>query len=109
MRNPLALNSKTVGRILLVAGIAAIASAPAWASAPTGTDGTALAQGLQKLVDLLTGTVARMLAILAVIGFGIGALTGRVDWIKALLVIMAIGVIFSAEWLVNLFRSGGAT
>lgn len=64
---------------------------------------TQLDVGLSGLISFLNGGVARSLAVLAVIGFGIGALTGRVDWIKALIVVVAIGIIFSASSLVDLF------
>lgn len=65
--------------------------------------GNAIESGLQSLIDLLNGGVARSIAIIAVIGFGIGALTGRIDWTRALQVILAIGIIFGAATLVDMF------
>ena len=65
--------------------------------------GGAIATGLQNLINLLNGGVARSIAVIAVIGFGIGALTGRIDWTRALQVIIAIGIIFGATTLVDMF------
>jgi len=75
------------------------------AFAGVGGAGNAIANGLQALIDFLNGGVARSIAIIAVMGFGIGALTGRIDWTRALQVILSIGIIFSAAILVDMFRS----
>ena len=70
---------------------------------------TSLFKGLALLTSFLNGAIARTLAVLAVMGFGIGALSGRTDWIKALQVILAIGVIFTASTLVDSFIPSGTT
>lgn len=64
-------------------------------------DDSALAKGLSLLVDMLTGKVARMMAVLAIIGMGIMALTGRVEWSRAIVVVLGIGIIFSAATLIE--------
>lgn len=77
------------------------------AVAQTATDALAtssLGTALQNLVATLNGTIARSLAIIAVIGTGIAALTGRMEWSKAVVVVLGVGVIFSASTLIdNLF------
>jgi len=65
--------------------------------------GSGLIKGLNNLIGLLNGGVARLLAVLSVIGFGIGALVGRLDWMKALTLVLAIGITFSAAAIVGLF------
>lgn len=67
--------------------------------------GNAIATGLQSLIDFLNSGIVRSIAIIAVIGFGVGALTGRVDWTRALQVVLAIGIIFGASTLVDMFRT----
>lgn len=58
---------------------------------------------LQKVVDILTGNTARLLAILAVIGFGIGALFGRVSWRRAGEIVLGIAIVFGAASIVEMF------
>ena len=102
-------NSNNQWRQLIIAGILICGISmclPAFAAA--GTDlskpcETQLYKGLALLTTFLNGSIARSLAVLAVMGFGIGALSGRTDWIKALQVILAIGVIFTADALVSSF------
>lgn len=62
--------------------------------------------GLSQVLLFLNGGVARTIAVLAVMAFGIGALTGRVDWIKALQLVLAVGIIFSAATIVKVFAEG---
>ncbi len=69
---------------------------------------SALGTALQNLVFTLNGTVARSLAIVAVIGTGIAALTGRMEWSKSMVVVLGVGLIFSATALINgLFPPAG--
>lgn len=83
-----------VGLLLLTASDMALAQADPFAN-------TMLANGLQSLVQALNGTVARSLAIVAVIGTGIAALTGRMEWSRAVVVVLGVGVIFSAGVMIN--------
>lgn len=63
--------------------------------------GTKISSALKGLVATLNGTVARSLAIIAVIGTGIAALTGRMEWSRAVVVVLGVGVIFSATTLID--------
>ena len=58
---------------------------------------------LQKVIDMLTGNTARLLAILAVIGFGVGALFGRVSWRRAGEIVLGIAIVFGAASVVDMF------
>jgi type IV secretion system protein VirB2 len=87
--------------------LAAAAMTLLMADAQAAGAGTAIQTGLQNLINLLNGGVARSIAVIAVIGFGIGALTGRIDWTRALQVIIAIGIVFGAASLVAMFGGGG--
>ncbi len=96
-----------VATTVLVAAFLATAAMPSMAGGGGGGGGagTAIAAGLQSLIDMLNGGVARAIAIIAVMGFGIGALSGRVDWTRALQVIIAIGILFGAATLVDMFAT----
>ena len=70
--------------------MAAVGSAP-WESA------------LQTVVDYMTGSTARLIAILAVTGVGVGMLAGYMSIRTALGVILGIAVIFGSATIVDLF------
>jgi len=58
---------------------------------------------LQKVVDIFTGNTSRLLAILAVAGFGISALFGRVSWRRAGEIVLGIAIVFGAASIVDMF------
>lgn len=74
--------------------------------------GKAFAQGslqpvqsvLQTLINVLTGPIASMVAILAVIGCGFLAWTGRLTWGIAGSVIFGIVLVFGAPQIVAFFQ-----
>jgi type IV secretion system protein VirB2 len=72
------------------AAMAASGSAP-WESA------------LQTVVDFMTGSTARLIAILAVAGVGVGMLAGYMSIRSALSVIVGIAVVFGSATIVDLF------
>lgn len=55
----------------------------------------------QNVLNLLSNTVLRTVAILALIGAGFGWLTGRVNTGALVTVVIGIAIIFSAEWIVT--------
>ncbi len=63
---------------------------------------------LQNVVDLLTGTTARLLAILAVVIVGILWMFGLFDLRRAAVVVLGIVVVFGAAEIVELITGGGA-
>lgn len=82
--------------LLLMASDGALAQA-----ATDAFVGTKISSALKNLVETLNGTVARSLAIIAVIGTGIAALTGKMEWSRAVVVVLGVGVIFSASSLID--------
>ena len=66
-------------------------TAPAWEGA------------LKTIVDYVTGSTARYIAILAVVGFGFAAFLGHIAWKRALEIVIAIAVVFGAAKIVDMF------
>ena len=58
---------------------------------------------LQTLVDFMTGTTGRLLAILGVAGLGIAAWFGRLSYSRAGEVIVGIAIVFGSAEIVDLF------
>ncbi len=56
---------------------------------------------LQKVVDMLTGEVARLLAIIAVIVVGIAWMFGYLDLRKAAYVVLGVAIVFGASEIVS--------
>lgn len=88
-------NSRALLTALLIPSILLI-SQPAHAA-------SAWEDALQKVVDIFTGNTSRLLAILAVAGFGIGALFGRVSWRRAGEIVLGIAIVFGAVSIVDMF------
>jgi type IV secretion system protein VirB2 len=82
--------------ILILGSLAALAPLePALAQ-------TANIQGvLQNIVDMLTGEVARLLAILAVIIVGIAWMFGYLDLRRAAWVVLGVAIVFGASEIVS--------
>lgn len=55
----------------------------------------------QKVVDIFTGGLARLLAIIAIIACGVMALAGRLSWDWAIKIIIGIVLIFGAATIVD--------
>lgn len=56
---------------------------------------------LQKVVDMLTGEVARLLAIISVIIVGIAWMFGYLDLRKAAYVVLGVAIVFGATEIVS--------
>lgn len=61
---------------------------------------------LQNIVELMTGNVAKLLAIIAVIIVGIAWMFGYLDLRKAAFVVLGMGIIFGASEIVNAISGG---
>ena len=61
---------------------------------------------LQNIVDLLTGNIARLIAIIAVVLLGFSVMFGLLDIRRAGVVILGIVVVFSAAWVVGQITGG---
>ncbi len=55
----------------------------------------------QKVLDIFTGGLARLLAIIAVIACGIAAIAGKLSWDWAIKIIIGIVLIFGAAAIVD--------
>lgn len=56
---------------------------------------------LQNIVDLLTGNIARLIAIIAVVLLGLSVMFGLLDMRRAGSTILGIIIVFSAAWIVG--------
>ncbi len=88
------INAKTlatIGMLLIALFFLApdIAMAEPWDSAA------------QKVLDIFTGGLARILAIIAVIACGIAAIAGKLSWDWAIKIIIGIVLIFGAAAIVD--------
>lgn len=98
--------SARVGRIshchltaLGVGLLVVLATAPAFAQAAGG--GGDLTTFLQNVVNLLTGTAGRLIAVIAICIVGIGALMGALSLRTAGGVLLGVMLIFSSAWIVT--------
>lgn len=70
---------------------------PAFAQATAGIESV-----LQNIVNMLTGNVAKLLAIIAVILVGIAWMFGYLDLRKAAYVVLGVAIIFGASEIVTM-------
>src|SRR5687768_13547667 len=83
------------------------------ASVTLGLTEPALAQAaniqsmLQNIVNALTGEIARLLAIIAVILVGLAWMFGALDIRRAGIVLVGIAIVFGATELVGTITGGG--
>jgi type IV secretory pathway VirB2 component (pilin) len=61
---------------------------------------------LQNIVNIITGTAGKLIAVLAICFVGIGALMGALSLRAAGGVILGVMLIFSASWIVNQITGG---
>lgn len=68
--------------------------------------GTAIEGGLNTIKSWMV-TIASVVGVIAVMAVGYAKLTGRMDWGRAVTVLIGIGIIFSATTIVGWMSSGG--
>ncbi|HKQ30550.1 MAG TPA: TrbC/VirB2 family protein [Burkholderiales bacterium] len=90
----------------LLAGLA-VAWAPEAAAqfGGFGLGGSPFERALQTVVDILTGTPARLTAIIAVAAFGYSMYTGNISLRWGISIILGIAIIFGAAEIVNRFAA----
>ncbi len=76
-------------------------------SAFAAGDVSTLTTALQGLIDILTGTEAKLLATLAIAGVGYFWLSGRLCLKNAAMIGMGIGIIFGAPQIASLLGATG--
>ncbi len=57
---------------------------------------------IESILNVFNGGLARMLAILAIIGLGLSAMVGRLSWGLAVRVVLGIVLVFGAAAIVGL-------
>lgn len=92
---PAAMSDKAAFRLLAVIGAVAVVqmAGPAFAQ-------TAIESGLTTIKTWMT-TIASVVGVIAVMAVGYAKLTGRIDWGKAVAVLIGLGIIFSAATIVG--------
>ncbi|WP_269845232.1 TrbC/VirB2 family protein [Allosphingosinicella deserti] len=85
-----------------MAGMAALSAAPAWAqdslSDPAGSG--VIVSAVQWLQGTLLGTIATVVAVIAVASVGFLMLTGRINWRYGATVIVGCFILFGAASIV---------
>jgi type IV secretion system protein VirB2 len=100
------ISSSAFSRLAIVqATVLTIAVSAPTSSAFAQTSLQPVASVLQTLITILTGPIASMIAILAVISCGFLAWTGRFTWGVAGSVIMGIVLVFGSTQIVAFFQS----
>ena len=97
---------KNLIKFVIASFVASLLMEPSIVSAATGsvTGGvmTSFEGGVQILINWLTGTIAKSVAILSVVLMGFMAMVGKLAWDSAAKVILGIVLIFSAAQIVGL-------
>lgn len=99
-------NSRNMGRMMSdrrarrVAGVAGVIALLAIAQPALAQDGTAIQTGLNTIKQWMV-TIASVVGVIAVMAVGYAKLTGRMDWGRAVTVLIGIGIIFSAATIVG--------
>lgn len=85
--------------MVLVACVAAVSTSPALAAGTINL--SPITNIFTGVATTITGPLGKAIATLAVIGFGISALLGYLDWRTALYLIAGIAVVAGAAAIVN--------
>lgn len=95
------MSDRRARQLVGIAGVLALMSI----AQPAFADGTAIESGLTTIKEWMT-TVASVVGVIAVMAVGYAKLTGRMDWGRAVTVLIGIGIIFSATTIVGWMSSG---
>lgn len=90
----------------LMAGLALVATSPAAAALPADPEGSGvLVSAVTWLQGTLLGTVATVVAVIAVASVGFMMLTGRMNWRHGAVVILGCFIVFGAASIVGGIRA----
>jgi type IV secretory pathway VirB2 component (pilin) len=101
---------KQLGLLLLIAALFtmifpevanAASNPPPAATAGSSVDGGGIGLVLNRVVCMLTGTVGKAIATIAICVVGIGLFMGKLSWTLALATALGIGLIFGAASIVT--------
>jgi type IV secretory pathway VirB2 component (pilin) len=96
INNILKKNTAEIMKNVALAAILAAVVVPMPAFAQTSADGL-----FQKILALLTGTIAKVIAAIAIVLCGFATMAGRLDKGMFMSVLVGVVIIFSASWIVN--------
>ncbi len=94
-------NKKKIVKTVAMVGLTGLMSTPAYAS-----EVGALTTAVQGLVDILTGTTAQLIAVVAIAGIGWSWSAGHLSLKQASTIALGIGVIFGAPEIASLLGAG---
>jgi type IV secretion system protein VirB2 len=98
--------SRSMGRMMSnararrIVGVAGVLALMAISQPALAQSGTAIQSGLNTIKDWMI-TIASVVGVIAVMAVGYAKLTGRMDWGRAVTVLIGIGIIFSAATIVG--------
>ena len=98
-----ACSDSTTRNIALFSLLCGLALAPEIASA------NVLDNFGNAILGIFNNTFLRALAIVAVIGSGLMALSGRIQWMAFIVVMLAVVIIFGSAGIVDYIRDNSAT
>jgi type IV secretion system protein VirB2 len=90
------MSDRRARQLVGVAGVLALVAL----AQPALADGTSIESGLNTIKSWLT-SVASVVGVIAIMAVGYAKLTGRMDWGRAVTVLIGIGIIFSATTIVG--------
>jgi len=90
-------------------GIAALALLGGLLLAPEIASANVLDNFGDAILGILNNTFLRAIAIVAVIGAGLMALSGRIQWMSFISVMIAVVIIFGSAGIVDYIRDNSAT
>lgn len=97
---------KIVRNILVGMALAMVVQSPALAAIPSDPAGSGvLVNAVNWLQGTLLGTVAQVVAVIAVAAVGFMMLTGRINWRHGAVVVIGIFILFGAPQIVVGIRS----
>lgn len=98
LRRARQLDARRVAAFVLAATMLTAAAEPAFAQSGGGGDITTF---LQNIVNVITGTAGKLIAVIAICIVGVGALMGALSMRAAGGVILGVLLIFSSAWIVD--------
>jgi len=93
------LDARRVATFALAAAVLTAAADPAFAQSAGGQGD--ITSFLQNIVNIITGTAGKLIAVLAICIVGVGALMGALSMRTAGGVILGVLLIFSSAWIVD--------
>jgi type IV secretion system protein VirB2 len=85
----------------LAIGAAALTICGLWAIDPAFAAGGGVDQVLTSIIAMLNGTIARSVAVLAVMAIGFAWMFGQIDMRTAGFCVMGMGLVFGASTIVS--------